>query len=125
MKVSTSLPFRLVYSLLQHEYLGYIFEAYAVQLDQYGHLTLKHQHITAQLASEFASAADADDIQLLQLIDGMQQDVVVKKFYGLGLGLRRALILIVLGDRFWQIHAFLGRAPQTYQSYRRVYQVGC
>lgn len=81
MKVSTSLPFRLVYSLLQHEYLGYIFEAYAVQLDQYGHLTLKHQHISAQLANEFATAADADDIQLLKLMDSMQQDNVVKKFY--------------------------------------------
>lgn len=81
MKVSTLLPFRLVYSLLQHEYLGYIFEAYAVQLDQQERLTLKHQHITSQLAPEFSSAMDSDDIQLLKLIDNMQQDNIVKKFY--------------------------------------------
>ena len=81
MKVSTLLPFRLVYSLLQHEYLGYIFEAYAVQLDQQERLTLKHQHITSQLAPEFSSAMDSDDVQLLKLIDNMQQDNIVKKFY--------------------------------------------
>ncbi len=81
MRVSTSLPFRLVYSLLQHEYLGYIFEAYAVQLDQQERLTLKHQHITSQLAPEFSAGMDADDVQLLKLIDSMQQDNIVKKFY--------------------------------------------
>jgi SNF2 family DNA or RNA helicase len=81
MKVSPSQPFSLVYSLLQHEYLGYIFEAYAVQLDKAGNLTLKHQHITSQLIPEFSAGIDADDIKLLKLIDDMQQDVVVKKFY--------------------------------------------
>ncbi|TAH25692.1 MAG: DEAD/DEAH box helicase [Cytophagales bacterium] len=81
MKVSTSLPFRIVYSLLQHEYLGYIFEAYAVQVDQNGNLTLKHQHISAQLASEFSTGIDKDDEQLLKLIDRLQQDDIVKKFY--------------------------------------------
>ncbi len=81
MKVSTSNPFQIIYSLFEHEYLGYIFESFVVQLDENGKLTLQHQNISAQNASEFSERLDDTDFKLIELMDQMQQDVVIRKFH--------------------------------------------
>jgi SNF2 family DNA or RNA helicase len=81
MKVSTAEPFQIIYSLLQHEYLGYLFEAFVVQVDGNGKLTLKHQNISSKNAQEFSSGLDANDFKLIKLIDDIQQDAIIKKFY--------------------------------------------
>jgi len=81
MKVSTSNPFQIIYSLFEHEYLGYLFESFAVQLDDNHRLTLKHQNISAQNASEFASGLDETDYNIIKSMDSMQQGVVIRKFY--------------------------------------------
>ena len=65
MKVSTSNPFQIVYSLFEHEYLGYLFESFVVQLDDNGRLTLQHQNISAQNASDFAKGLDDTDYKLI------------------------------------------------------------
>ena len=80
MKVSTSLPFKLVYSLYQHEYLGYCFGSYVIQEDKRGQLTLSHQNISYKNASEFASKLDEVDYQLIKIIDSMEQDAVLRRF---------------------------------------------
>lgn len=81
MKVSTSNPFQIIYSLFEHEYLGYLLESFVVQLADNGGLTLQHQNISAQNAGEFASGLDETDYKLIELMDAMQQDVVIRKFY--------------------------------------------
>ena len=81
MKVSTSNPFQIVYSLFEHEYLGYLFESFVVQLNDNGRLTLQHQNISAQNASDFAKGLDDTDYQLIEHMDSIQQDAVVRKFY--------------------------------------------
>ena len=81
MKVSTSNPFRIIYSLFEHEYLGYLFESFVVQLDDNGKLTLQHQNISAQNASEFANGLDDTDYRIIELMDNMQQDVVIRRFH--------------------------------------------
>ncbi|BDD02532.1 DEAD/DEAH box helicase [Aureibacter tunicatorum] len=81
MKVSTSDPFKIIYSLFEHEYLGYLIESFVVQLDQTGKLTLTHQNISFQNAKEFSSALDEIDYKLIKLMDSMQQEVVIHKFY--------------------------------------------
>jgi hypothetical protein len=81
MKVSTSHPFQIIYALFEHEYLGYLFESFAVQLDDQGKLTLQHQNISAQNAGEFANGLDDADYQMIELMDSMQQEVVIRKFY--------------------------------------------
>src|SRR5690606_15864312 len=81
MKVSASQPFQIVYSLYQHEYLGFIFESYIVHLDDKGKLTYQHQNISIKNAREFSKGLDDRDFELIELMDSIHQDVIVKKFY--------------------------------------------
>ena len=80
MKVSASQPFQIIYSLYQHEYLGFIFEAYIVHLDEKGKLTFQHQNISSKNAREFSKGLDDRDYDLIETMDSMQQDAIVKKF---------------------------------------------
>ncbi|CAH0996564.1 RNA polymerase-associated protein RapA [Emticicia aquatica] len=80
MKVSTLQPFQIVYSLFEHEYLGFLFEAYVVQLNSKGELTLQNQSVSSKNIFEFAERIDADDYTLVKLTEAIQQDAVVKKF---------------------------------------------
>lgn len=80
MKVSAAQPFQLIYSLFQHEYLGYIFESFIVKLDEKGKLTYQHQNISSKNAREFAKGLDDRDYELIELMDSMNQDVVLRHF---------------------------------------------
>ena len=81
MKVSTDKPFRVIYSLFAHEYLGYLFESFAVQLDEQQQFTFEHQNISHMNAHEFAQELDEQDYILISLMDSMQQDVIIQKFH--------------------------------------------
>ena len=81
MKVSTAQPFQLIYSLYEHEYLGYLLESFVVQLDEKGRLTLQHQNISSKNAKEFGAALNEIDYELIELMDEMQQEYIVLKFY--------------------------------------------
>lgn len=80
MKVSPAQPFQLVYSLLEHEFLGYLIEAFVVQRNSKRELTLLNQTLSAQNAGEFAEGLDDRDFELIRLIDAIQQDTILKKF---------------------------------------------
>ncbi len=80
MKVSAAQPFQIIYSLYQHEYLGYLFESFVIHLDDNGKLTLQHQNISSKNAREFASGLDETDYELIEIMDSIQQDSVVKHF---------------------------------------------
>lgn len=80
MKVSASQPFQLIYSLYQHEYLGYIFESFIVHLDEKGRLTYQHQNISSKNAREFSKGLDARDFELIEIMDSMNQDAVLRHF---------------------------------------------
>ncbi|HJW31481.1 MAG TPA: hypothetical protein VJ508_19765, partial [Saprospiraceae bacterium] len=68
------------YSLYQHEYLGYVFESFIVHLDDKGKLTYQHQSISSKNAREFTKGLDARDFDLIELMDSMGQDAVLKHF---------------------------------------------
>ncbi len=80
MKVSPLQPFQIVYSLLDHEFLGYLIEAFVVQRNSRGELTLQNQTLSTQNVGEFAKSLDERDFELVKLIDSIQQDTIVKKF---------------------------------------------
>lgn len=80
MKVSAAQPFQIIYSLYQHEYLGYIFESFIVHLDEKGKLTYQHQNISSKNAREFSKGLDTRDFELIEMMDSMNQDAVLKHF---------------------------------------------
>ncbi|ALI99037.1 DEAD/DEAH box helicase [Rufibacter tibetensis] len=80
MKVYTTQPFQVIYSLFEHEYLGYLFESFVVQVNSKRQLTLQHQNISIKNAEEFASRLNETDFALIELMDQIQQDAVFKKF---------------------------------------------
>ena len=80
MNVDPEQPFKMIYSLFEHEYLGYIFESFVVQLDSKGKLTFSHQNISSINAAEFDSGLDDNDYQLIKIMDSMQQDKIVQHF---------------------------------------------
>ncbi len=80
MKVSALQPFQIIYSLYQHEYLGFIFESYIVHLDEKGKLTYQHQNISTKNAREFSKGLDERDFELIETMDSMHQDSIAKKF---------------------------------------------
>jgi len=80
MIVNPDQPFQIVYSLYSHEYLGLLFESYAVQLDEQGRLSLANQNISFQNADEFDSGLDERDYKLIKLMDKMAQEVIVKPY---------------------------------------------
>lgn len=82
MKVYTSEPFQIIYSILNHEYLGYLFEAFVVQLDAKNELTLLNQNVSVKNIKEFKHGLDESDLQIVKLIDSIQQENIYKKFVG-------------------------------------------
>jgi SNF2 family DNA or RNA helicase len=80
MKVDPDKPFQLIYSLYQHEYLGFLFESYVIQLNEFGNLTFSNQNISSKNAKEFGSSLNEDDYRLIEVMDSMQQDVIVNNF---------------------------------------------
>lgn len=81
MNVSPQNPFRIVYALFGHQYLGYLFESFVVEVNPDGSLTLRYQNISSKNAPEFRAGLDETDFELIELMDSMQQDVVINKFY--------------------------------------------
>ncbi|MGB3618238.1 MAG: SNF2-related protein [Catalinimonas sp.] len=80
MNVSTDQPFQITYALYNHEYLGFLLESFVVQRDELGRLTLQNQNISSKNAPEFAEGLDEVDFRLIQLMDDIQQDAIVKRF---------------------------------------------
>lgn len=80
MKVSPNQPFRCIYTLLHHEYLGNLFEAFVVQINTKGELTLLSQKIGLQNTNDFIKRLDAIDLELIKLIDQIQPDYIYNKF---------------------------------------------
>ncbi|WP_425389490.1 SNF2-related protein [Ekhidna sp.] len=80
MNVSPDKPFELIYSLYEHEYLGYLIESFVVQLNDKGGLTYSHQNISAKNATEFHEGLDENDYKIIKLMDQIQQDQVANHF---------------------------------------------
>jgi SNF2 family DNA or RNA helicase len=82
MKVSTDQPFQIVYSVFEHEYLGILLESFVVQLDERSDFTFQYQNISSKNAPEFQNGLDELDYKIISLIDGIQQDAIIRRFAG-------------------------------------------
>ncbi|WKN40821.1 DEAD/DEAH box helicase [Tunicatimonas pelagia] len=98
MKVSPDRPFKVIYSLFNHEYLGYLFESFAVQLNEKQEFTFEHQNISHKNAREFSKDLDEQDYELIRLMDSMQQEVIIKKFHKKRVKPHEFFFKVYLGD---------------------------
>ena len=80
MKVNPDRPFEIIYALYEHQYVGFLFESFAVQLNSHGKLTLTHQNISSKNAREFDSKLAEDDYELIDTLDAMQHEAVAQHF---------------------------------------------
>lgn len=81
MKVAPDQPFQIIYSLFEHEYLGYLFDSFVIQLNEKGNLTYTHQNISSLNARDFDKCLDEKDYELIGLMDQIQQKAVFKHFH--------------------------------------------
>ena len=80
MKIAPNKPFQVVYSLLSHECLGYLFDVFVVQLNDKGALTWEYQTLTSRNFHEFEHALDERDRTAVGLIESMKPVAVFEKF---------------------------------------------
>lgn len=81
LRIDTQKPHTLVYSLCQHEFLGYLIEPHIVQLNPNGEFSLTYQRIFSNTALEYASALDNSDLKIIKLLDELEQTELIKKMY--------------------------------------------
>lgn len=81
LRVATDKPCKLVYSFAKHEYLGFLIEPHVVQLNPDGDFSLTYQRLFTSTAKEFTKWLDATDLKLIKLLEDVEQDSIIKKFY--------------------------------------------
>lgn len=81
LRVDSSKPCKLVYSLCKHEYLGYLIEPHVVQLNQDGDFSLTYQRLFSTTATEFSTILDEIDIKLIKLLDETEQGHIIKRYH--------------------------------------------
>src|SRR5690606_4285405 len=79
-QVDHKLPFKLIYSLGEHPYLGYLLEPHIVQLNTNGSYSLSYKRIFTNTVGDFASALDDTDRQIIKLLDEIEQTHIIKTF---------------------------------------------
>jgi len=81
LRVDSSKPCKIVYSLCKHEYLGYLIEPHIVQLNPQGDFSLTYQRLFSHTAKEFTRHLSESDIRIIKILDETEQDHVIKKYH--------------------------------------------
>ncbi|WP_432714510.1 SNF2-related protein [Pedobacter sp.] len=81
LRVDSTKPCKIVYSLCKHEFLGYVIEPHMVQLNPHGDFSLTYQRLFSHTAEEFAKHLSSNDLKLIKILDEMEQDFIIKKYY--------------------------------------------
>jgi len=81
LRVDSTKPCQIIYSLARHEYLSFVIEPHIVQLNPNGEFSLTHQRLFSNTAREFSSCLDETDLKLIKLLEDIEQGNVIKKYY--------------------------------------------
>ncbi len=81
LRVDSSKPCKIVYSLCKHEFFGYLIEPHIVQLNPQGDFSLTYQRIFSHTAGEFAKHLSEKDLKLIKILDETEQDFIIKKYH--------------------------------------------
>lgn len=77
----TNKEFRLVYSLGEHPYLGYLIEPHAVMLNPNGSLSFTHKRLFSSTSEEFDELMDDTDRRIIRLLDEIEQSHLIKRHH--------------------------------------------
>ncbi len=77
-RIDSTKPCQLVYSLCKHEYLGYLIEPHIVQLNSQGGMTLTHQRLFSSTASEFSTFLGEEDLTIIKRLDQSEQEFLIR-----------------------------------------------
>lgn len=81
MLVVNTQPFDLVYTLVNHHYLGCVLEPHVVQVNSLGNFTLTHQRVFSKTAEYFSKKITEHDMELIKILDEVDDDFLFRKFY--------------------------------------------
>ncbi|WP_214227404.1 SNF2-related protein [Pedobacter sp. B4-66] len=81
LRVDSTKPCKIVYSLCKHAYFGYLIEPHMVQLNPQGDFSLTYQRLFSHTAKEFAKHLTDNDFKLIKILDETEQDFLIKKYY--------------------------------------------
>ncbi|MES2417440.1 MAG: SNF2-related protein [Bacteroidota bacterium] len=81
LRVDSSKPCKIVYSLCKHEFLGYLIEPHIVLLNPQGDFSLTYQRLFTHTAKEFTRHLTEIDFKLIKILDETEQDFIIKKYY--------------------------------------------
>lgn len=81
LRVDSAKACKVVYSLCKHEYLGYLIEPHVVQLNPQGDFSFTYQRIFTHTAEEFNACLSDIDYKLIRILDDIEQDSLIKKYY--------------------------------------------
>lgn len=78
---NNSAEFRLIYSLGEHPYLGFLIEPHIVYLNKNGTLSLSYRRIFSHTIEGFNSVIDETDKAIIALLDEVEQSNIIKKYH--------------------------------------------
>ncbi|RZK82457.1 MAG: DEAD/DEAH box helicase [Pedobacter sp.] len=81
LRVDSTKPCKIVYSLCKHTYLGYLIEPHIVQLNPQGDFSLTYQRLFSHTAKEFSKHLTEQDFKLIKILDETEQDFIIKKYH--------------------------------------------
>ncbi len=81
LRVDSSKPFKLVYALCKHDFLGYLVEPHVVQLNPQGDFSLTYQRIFSHTAAEFEKHLSDADRKIIKTLDDIEQDSIIRKYH--------------------------------------------
>ncbi len=81
MLVVNTIPFDLVYTLVNHPQLGLILEPHVVQINTLGKFTLTHQRIYLKTSDYFSKQIKPQDVEIIKVLDTISDESLYKKFY--------------------------------------------
>lgn len=81
LRVDSSKPCKIVYSICKHDFLGFLIEPHIVQLNSDGGFSLTYQRIFSTTAIEFSSVLDETDYALIKLLEETEQGHIIKRHH--------------------------------------------
>ncbi|TAG03734.1 MAG: DEAD/DEAH box helicase [Cytophagia bacterium] len=80
MKVVTTQGFEVVFSIYEHEFLGYLFKSFIVQKNTKNELTYQYQSISPKNWDEFRIKINPEVLKAIELCEDIQQEQLFKKY---------------------------------------------